>query len=118
RVLQQAAGCVSGLRRQAVTVDPFHELLRDPAELVGSGAGVRLFDQPLAQPLYRLQSFDPFQELVGREEIVLDELAETAGQSRLRARDDRRVGDRYAEGMTEEGSHGEPVRQSPDYRGF
>ena len=53
---------------------------------------------------------------VGREEAVLDELAQRLPELRLALDDDRGVGDGEAQRVTEQRHHGEPVSQATHHR--
>ena len=96
------------------------EHLDDTAEGVGGGLGGALgvgrLGQPPTEALGDARRREPLADDVGREEVALHEVAEAAADVVLAARDDRRVGDRDAERVAEQGGDGEPVGEGADHR--
>ena len=84
----------------------------------GETVGVGLVGQPGTQAGNQARGADPVGEDVGAEEVFLDELAEGGRELVLALDDQRGVGYRQAQGMTEEGGHREPVGHAADHGGL
>ncbi len=85
-------------------------------EAVGGTPGVVGLRQPGAEAPSDAGIGEPLAEHVVGEEVLLDELAETAPDLVLALRDDRGVRDRDAERMPEQRGHGEPIGERTDHR--
>jgi len=80
--------------------------------------GVVLVGQPGAQPGSQPGRAEALGENIGVEEVLLHELPESRRELVLALDDHRRVRYGQAQGMTEEGGDGEPVRDAADHGGL
>ena len=99
-----------------VIVEHLERAAQRIGEAVGGAPGVVGLRQPGAEAPSDSGIGEPLTEHVVGEEVLLDELAETAPDLVLALRDDRGVRDRDAERMPEQRGHGEPISQRTDHR--
>ena len=91
---------------------------RTVEHVAGEPVGVVGLPHPVSGPLHDTSTTQPLDHDFACQERLLDEVAERLAELLLALDDDRRVGNRDAEWMAEQGSDGEPVRQPADHRRF
>ena len=99
-----------------LVVEDLQRALEGVAQRCAGPVGVLGDRQPGAEPPSDTCLGQSFAEDLLSQEVVLDELAETAPDLVFALRDDRRVWDREPERVPEQRRHGEPVGECTDHR--
>ena len=107
--------------QQRVDVIVLYDLACVPEQggrVPGDGAGILGPPQPLGRAAARPDAAQLRPQDLGRQEVVLDEVAQRAPDPVLPGRDDGGVGNRNVEGMPKEGGDREPVGDPADHGRF
>lgn len=88
----------------------------DVGTVLGHPAGVGGIREPRGRAFDRARRTDPIGDYVGRQEVLLYELAQGAAELVLALDDDGGVGDGQPEWTTEQGGDREPVGQASHHR--